>query len=903
VTVDEQSIPPSRGVPDRGTLRIVSSSDAPSLDPATGYDGLAYPILYATCAQLLNYPDKAGPAGSQLIPEVAQSLPARSADGRTYRFKIRPGFRFSSPSNEPVTAQTFKDTIERTLNPRTHAYYARFLADIVGAVAYMSGKASHIAGVVANGDALTIRLLAPAPDFLARISQPPASCAVPSDTPINRNGVNVPIPSAGPYYVTSYTRRQGVVLMRNPNYHGRRPHHFARIELTVGISPKRAVSEIEAGVADYTPVGLEASAAAAMAAHLSQLADQYGARSAAAARGAQQYFANPSSQLDYFVLNTQRPLFRDVRMRQAVNYAINRRALAQLGDGFDPLPTKPTDHYLPPGIPGFRNSHFYPMTPNVAKARELAHGGGGTAVLYTCDSSACPEQAHIVATDLAAIGLRVQIKTIPFARYYTVVSTRGAPFDLAWDGWIWDYFDPAAMLTSILQDSSIGPTFDDPAYQRRLAAAARLTGPERYLTYGQLDLDLTRDAAPLLAFDNLTEHDFYSARIGCQTFGIYGMDLAALCMAPAPLRSKASHPMASAADGQRRGASAPSPLPKDESHERSSTMRRHERSAHLNDSLNRVRACKVTSSNSLEAEVRPDPGLASGKDENERRRSAAPCLDAAALRVAGRAATSHRRRRTAAPRGKQSAIAAPLRPTHKRGERRGALLLIDRRAAVDRRSPDRAAFVPMGVSVSARGTAALVTSRTGAPRMDHRCSRELPWIGCEVTNRTTNRLTRPRHAAARMARRSVAGHRSSSTVTPLIGSTASLSTQPADTGPSTVHGEARKCAAHRTVFGAAMTLWVGCGTIPRRMANTSQTLVASIQARRTTKTMRPTTSDQCEVAAIWSGALTRRTKANPMPIQPIKRPRAGEASCATAMAATKAAAVKFARCVAPTPTS
>jgi ABC-type transport system substrate-binding protein len=217
-------------------------------------------------------------------------------------------------------------------------------------------------------------------------------------------------------------------------------------------------------------------------------------------------------------------------MRQAVNYAIDRRALAGLGDEFDPLPTQPTDHYLPPGMPGFRNFHFYPMTPNVAKAQELAHGAGRTAVLYTCDSSPCPEQAHIVQTDLAAIGLRVLIKIIPSARYYTVVSTQTQSYDLAWGGWLWDYFDPAAMLTSILEDSSVGPTFDDPAYRRRLAAAARLTGPERYLTYGQLDLDLAREAAPLLAFDNLTDHDFFSARIGCQTYGIYGMDLGALCI-------------------------------------------------------------------------------------------------------------------------------------------------------------------------------------------------------------------------------------------------------------------------------------------------------------------------------------------------------------------------------------
>ena len=234
VTVDEQSIAPSGGAPDGGTLRIVSSSEVPTMDPALGGDPQ---LLYAACAQLLNYPDKAGPAGSQLTPEVAQSLPARSPDGRTYTFKIRHGFRFSPPSNEPVTAQTFKATIERTLNPRMHAYYAQFLTDIVGAGAYMSGNAAHIAGVIANGDTLTFRLLAPAPDFLARISQPAASCAVPSDTPVNRKGQNM-IPSAGLYYVTSYTPRQGVVLTRNPNYHGRRPHHFARIQLSVLISPK-----------------------------------------------------------------------------------------------------------------------------------------------------------------------------------------------------------------------------------------------------------------------------------------------------------------------------------------------------------------------------------------------------------------------------------------------------------------------------------------------------------------------------------------------------------------------------------------------------------------------------------------------------------------------------------------
>ena len=528
VTVATRSIAPPSGGRGGGTLRIASPSDFDALDPALIPDPMAAQLMYATCPQLVNYPDKAGLAGSQLVPEVAQALPTRSSDGRTYTFSIRPGFRFSPPSSERVTAETFKHSIERTLNPRMQSVWAQFLSDVVGASAYMRGKASHISGVIANGDTLTIKLLAPSPDFLSRLALP-AFCAVPSKTPPNRNGVRV-IPSAGPYYVTSLTPHQGVVLTRNPNYHGSRPHHFATIQVAFGVSPKRAVGEITAGTADYVPLGLYTSSPS-LAALSAGLAARYGPGSPAAARGAQQYFVNPGGvQLDYFILNTHRTLFRDVRIRQAVNYAINRRELARLGDVYVPLPAHPTDHYLPPGIPGYRDTSFYPTTPNVARARALAHGARGTAVLYTCNAFPCPEQAQIVKNNLAAIGLQVEVEQFPRGKLLAREAHSGEPFDLAWNGWVPNYLDPGAMLTEILEDNTVGPTFDDPAFQRRLAAAARLSGPKRYLTYGQLDLDLAREAAPLAAFDNLSGHDLFSARIGCQTYWTYSVDLAALCI-------------------------------------------------------------------------------------------------------------------------------------------------------------------------------------------------------------------------------------------------------------------------------------------------------------------------------------------------------------------------------------
>ena len=102
------------------TLRIPLDSESQSIgdaDPATNTGPIMQQLAYATCPYLLNYPDAAGAAGRELRPEVAAAQPDVTPDGRTYTFRIRPGFRFSPPSGQAVTAETFKATIERTLSP------------------------------------------------------------------------------------------------------------------------------------------------------------------------------------------------------------------------------------------------------------------------------------------------------------------------------------------------------------------------------------------------------------------------------------------------------------------------------------------------------------------------------------------------------------------------------------------------------------------------------------------------------------------------------------------------------------------------------------------------------------------------------------------------------------------
>jgi peptide/nickel transport system substrate-binding protein len=504
---------PSGGVAG-GTANFNLQSDTDYIDPALAYYSVSWQMEYATCAKLLNYPDRPAPEGSQLQPEVATAMPSVSRDGRRYTFTIRKGYRFSPPSNQTVTARTFKFVIERDLNPKMQSPAVAFLHDV--------------RRVVARGDKLVVTLTKPAPDFPARIAMP-FFCAIPTTTPIVPQGVHT-VPSAGPYYVAAYTPNRQIKLKRNPNYHGPRVHNLDQMVYTVGVNPNQGLLQIEAGQADYAVDGVPPSANA-------QLAPKYGPRSPAAKAGKQQYFVNPSLSFRYLGLNTSRPLFRNRALRKAVNYAIDRPAILRQRGAFAGTPY---DHYLPPAIRGSSKRHVYPLHgPDLAKARKLAGTGHrGTAVMYTCNASPCPESAAIIQANLKAIGIDVQVKQWARAVQFSKQGTRGEPFDIAFDGWQADYADPYDFLNVLLDGKNIHATnnvnfsyFDDPRYNRALEAAAKLNGPKRYRRYGQLDIAIAKNASPLAAWDVDNDRDFFSTRMGCVIYQpVYTIDLASLCI-------------------------------------------------------------------------------------------------------------------------------------------------------------------------------------------------------------------------------------------------------------------------------------------------------------------------------------------------------------------------------------
>ncbi len=508
VSVQEAPPPPApAGGP--SVLRMLLEHDPVSTDPvALGNDQL----LHATCGRLMTY---AGGAGSALEPELATAPPDVSADGRVYTFHVRDGYRFSPPSGRPVTAAAFERALEQDMS---------LYGDVVGAAAYQAGRARRIAGVSAHGDRLTIRLTRPSPTLPARVAGALSLCAMPPDTPARPRGLER-VATAGPYYVAEVAPRRRLVLRRNPGYRGPRQQRLEEIEVTIGTTSDRAVAAVDAGRADYLPLVPPRLQA--------RLIARYGPGSPGASSGRQRYFSGPQPISQGYLFNPRRPLFARAEMRRAVNYAIDRRALAQ-----HPIPAmlagRPTDQHIPPGWPGFRDAAIYPLGgPDVATARRLAGDGRHRGVFYTCNQPECLEQAEIVRGNLAAIGIDVEIRRFAFGTLFERLQDPDEPFDLSLFGWIGDSPDPAEFVNVMFSFAApVSARFlDRTPLGRRMRAAERLIGAQRIEAYAALDRDLAAQAAPVAEAISAERTDFFSARIGCQVeHPLYGIDLGALCV-------------------------------------------------------------------------------------------------------------------------------------------------------------------------------------------------------------------------------------------------------------------------------------------------------------------------------------------------------------------------------------
>jgi ABC-type transport system substrate-binding protein len=376
-----------------------------------------------------------------------------------------------------------------------------------------------VSGITLSGGRLRIRLVAPAGDFLARLSLP-FFAAVPIGTPIVDGGVQTPIPSAGPYYLDASFQDKLRVLERNPNYHGPRPARLERIVYDLNNSSDREVAQIEAGKADYSADVLGDS----QFRRGGGLDVKYGAGRGGAGKPAMRYA--PVLGEGFVLFNTQNGPFANVRLRRAVDLALDRTALsAQQGD-------VPSSQYLPPAVPGGGGSPVVPVEPALAQARALAAGFHGTVTVTACTSSDCHATATIIKASLARIGLKVRVDTEPNG------IPSGTRWDMQLEGLYYDWPDPSAFLNLLFDPKAFRPPGYPPAeplppaFRRMLEAADRLRGTARAAAYRALAARIERNVAPIAVRGTPVTPEFFSARMGCQVEQpvIGAVDIGALCV-------------------------------------------------------------------------------------------------------------------------------------------------------------------------------------------------------------------------------------------------------------------------------------------------------------------------------------------------------------------------------------
>ncbi|HVC87446.1 MAG TPA: ABC transporter substrate-binding protein [Gaiellaceae bacterium] len=496
------------GVNKGGTLKVnENSADFDFVDPQLAYRTDDWDMLFSTAMQLVSFPEKSGPAGSQLYPQAATAFPTVSADGKTYTFHIRPGLKFSDGS--PVTAASFQRSWERILSPKMGSPLGVNLDlqnVVVGADAFLNGKASTISGISAKGLTLTFHLTKPNATFVSILSMQWFT-AVKSNMPYSSTGLNV-YPAAGPYYIASRDPGRSTVLKRNPYYNGNRPANPDQIVFTPNVDPDQSLLQVKAGQSDFDLGGIPPTAA-------SNLATTYGINKG-------RFFVGPTSCVLYMAMNNARPPFDNVALRKAVNWAIDRPAQVRLLGAYA---GKRTDQILVPGIPGYKPFNVYAIKgADVTKAKAV--GGSAIASAPTLNvvhttSSYSTQRAQVAEYNLKQVGFKINDVPTPATNYYQVIQTKGTTYNFVTNGgWCADYFDPFDYLNVLFDGSKIQAAnnnnysyFDNASFNSSLNAASALSGAARASAYAKLDQELMVKYAPVVPYLISTNRYFVSARV------------------------------------------------------------------------------------------------------------------------------------------------------------------------------------------------------------------------------------------------------------------------------------------------------------------------------------------------------------------------------------------------------
>ncbi|OSQ50070.1 ABC transporter substrate-binding protein [Thalassospira alkalitolerans] len=413
-----------------GSITVTYKDDVSTLDPAIGYDWQNWSMIKSLFDGLMDYK----PGTTELVPDLATDYTV-SDDGMTYTFMLRKGVKFHN--GREFKASDVKYTLDRVVNPKTQSPGAGFFDTIKGFDTASAGEADGLDGIEVVDD-YTVKFTLKQPDaaFLHKMALNFAHI-VPKEA-VDEWGQDFgkhPV-GTGAFMLDEWTLGQRLVFKANPQYHIAGIPKLDSIVVEVGQEPVVALLRLQRGEVDIAGDGIPP------AKFLEVMNDpEY----------KDLVVSGEQLHTGYVTLNTKIPPFDNVKVRQAVNMAVNKDRIVRVINGR----AVPANQPLPPLMPGYNTDYKgYAFDPNKAKEllAEAGYEDGVATTLFVANTDPQPRIAQAIQQDLASIGMKVEIKSLAQAN----VIAAGGEADQApmiWSGgmaWIADFPDPSNFYGPIL---------------------------------------------------------------------------------------------------------------------------------------------------------------------------------------------------------------------------------------------------------------------------------------------------------------------------------------------------------------------------------------------------------------------------------------------------------------------
>jgi len=428
-----------------GDIKVTMTSFPDYVDPQLSYTVEGWEVLWNTYTPLLTYRHQRGEPGTDVVPGLAKDMPEISADGKTYKLTLRPNMKYSDGT--PIKASDFTYAIKRLFKADSGG--SVFYEDIVGAMDFAEDKSDTISGIVADdtsGD-ITITLDKPNGTFTNVLGLTFAA-PVPPTTPLDKDATNNPPPASGPFMISRVDAPNSLIMERNPQFKTVKDAgatevpdaNVDKIIVTQNKNNSAQVTGVEQNQIDFMQSPPDAD-------RLSEVKAKFSDR----------FRLENSINTYYFWMNNATAPFNDVRVRQAINYAIDPEALNRVFGGR----LHPSQQILPPGMPGYDEFTLYPG-PDMDKAKQLlaeANPADKDITVWTDDEPDRKRIGEYYHDLLNELGFNAQLKVISGDVYFTTIGNTSTPdLDTGFADWFQDFPHPDDFFRPLLNGENILPT-------------------------------------------------------------------------------------------------------------------------------------------------------------------------------------------------------------------------------------------------------------------------------------------------------------------------------------------------------------------------------------------------------------------------------------------------------------